>query len=74
MTAQKGLFIGCLCFFQRIPTDEFVLADKSTIRFPELLRNTEAKNTEAKNTEAKNTEAKSLLSTHTSEFIEHPHF
>jgi len=43
MTAQKGLFIGCLCFFQRIPTDGFVLADKSTIRFPEPLRKTEAK-------------------------------
>ena len=36
-------FTDCLCFFLRIPTDGFVLADKSTIRFPEPLRNADAK-------------------------------
>jgi len=41
--AQTGLFTGCLYFFQQIPTDGFVLADKSTIWFPEPLQNTEAK-------------------------------
>ena len=37
-----GINPNVIWFFQRIPTDGFVLADKSTIGFPESLQNTEA--------------------------------
>jgi len=43
ITAPTGLFPGFPCFFLRFPTDGFVLANKSTIRVPEALRNAEAK-------------------------------
>jgi len=39
----SGLVTSYLCFFLRIPTDGFVFANKSTIRFPEPLPSAEAK-------------------------------